>query len=477
MRRRVWIGFAGVLLACAGAVRAQGPAAREVFVEDVQYAEGFAKEPRRNRLDLYVPAVAVGVAKPPLVMFVHGGGWTGGKKEFGAGLAHAFVQRGIACACINTQQFPFATPAAMVEDCGHALAWLHAHAREHGYDGDRLFVMGHSSGGHLVSWLALDDERLAATGVARASLRGAIALSGVHELRAHHPLIEKVFGADLAARRDASPLAHASAGDPPMLLLWGERDMPGLALCSRMLRDRLRDCGVAVQADELAGCDHVDYVFRLAPGDPVFERIVAFVQNPPRSPGPSPAALAAVPAPRAPGTSLVWVTDGDEAVARAIAAALAPFGIALTKLDGRGARPETIAVQWRQLSRDAAARGLPAPAYLGGAGSGGLLAVRAPLAGADGLRGRIVAGSALEAADARTLLAAPSPRPALLVLEGEGDPKVERDVALGVAIQLVTQRVDALFLEASRAPVRDALQQLGGADDVLLAALRAFVLP
>ena len=81
--------------------------------EDLQYAEGFANEPRRNRLDLYVPG---GVPRPPLVMFVHGGVWTGGKKEIGTGLARALSAHGIACACINTQLFPFGKPADMVDD-------------------------------------------------------------------------------------------------------------------------------------------------------------------------------------------------------------------------------------------------------------------------------------------------------------------------------------------------------------------------
>jgi hypothetical protein len=58
-----------------------------------------------------------------------------------------------------------------------------------------------------------------------------------------------LLGDDLVARGPASPFAHASTNDPPMLLLWGQRDMPGMALSARMLRDRLRAHLVATQKE------------------------------------------------------------------------------------------------------------------------------------------------------------------------------------------------------------------------------------
>ncbi|MBP8302296.1 MAG: hypothetical protein KA020_18170, partial [Planctomycetes bacterium] len=76
-------------LACATLAPAQGlvtvprgglPVAVETVElrEDLQYAEGYAREARRNRLDLYMPKRA---SKPPLVMFIHGGGWSAGSKD------------------------------------------------------------------------------------------------------------------------------------------------------------------------------------------------------------------------------------------------------------------------------------------------------------------------------------------------------------------------------------------------------------
>ena len=124
--------------------------------EDVQYSED-ARQSRRNRLDLYVPEAAT---PPPVVMFVHGGSWTGGSKDYFGHIGETLAAQGFACAVINTRLFPFAKPDVMVGDCARALGFVHRHGEQFGYDGDQLFVMGHSSGAHLCSsaslpwWLA-----------------------------------------------------------------------------------------------------------------------------------------------------------------------------------------------------------------------------------------------------------------------------------------------------------------------------------
>ncbi|MCU0863069.1 MAG: alpha/beta hydrolase [Planctomycetes bacterium] len=497
-------------LACAVAFTLIGPTAaqggpsspgaassRDAVHEDLQYAEGVANEPRRNRLDLYVPG---GAPRPPLVMFVHGGVWTGGKKEIGSGLARALSAHGIACACINTQLFPFGKPADMVDDCGRALAWLHRHADEYGYDGSRLFLMGHSSGAHLVSWLGLEDARLAATGVPRAAIGGILALSGVHELRVRHPALDRVFGDDLAARGPAAPFAHASANDPPMLLLWGQRDMPGMALSARMLRDRLRDLGVGVQAGELSGRGHTDYFWELQRReDPVLARIVAFVDNPP---GPSRATAGLgdvqrqtvqlpagggrcqllLPAARAATATLLWaVADAAERqLAEVVALALVPHGIAVAVQEPGDGAVNSLVVAWQQLQQQAAGLRLPAPRFLGGAAAGGRAVALAPLGWRDGLHGRIVAGAQLgDCGDLVAQLAgdAREARPALLLVQADGDPSPARNHTMRVGLELAQRQLDVHVIEVAGASTAAALQALGAEPDVLLPMLRAFLLP
>ncbi len=498
---RALVGLVGLLpFASLHAQQAPPPA---VVHEDLQYAEGFAKDSRRNRLDVYVPRAAKSL--PPLVMFVHGGGWTAGSKDGQGVLGQALAMHGIATAAINTQMFPFAKPADMVADCGHALAWLHQNPERLGYDPQRLFLMGHSAGAHLVTWLALDDARLDATGVPRAAVRGVLAFSGVYELRPRHLVVSKVFGDDPAVRREASPFVHASANDPPLWLAWAERDMACLPLSARMLRDRLLDLGGTAWAPQLRGKDHVDYVFELgSAADVMVPQVVAFVRGErPAIVRSSPLAVdppAVVTLPRGlpaavvrpactAAVTVVWVavTEAEVEQAGALARALAPFGVAFVTLDASRGTREQVAASWRALRANAGAHGMPAPQYLGGAQRGGYLACQTALQPADGLRGRIVLGSALGYRSLPTAwpdaalvdLVAPlrSESAELLLLQAEQDPAPQRDDALEICNHVIQRRSGIHPIELSATTTAAALARLGGPDDLLLPLLRAFVRP
>jgi acetyl esterase/lipase len=275
----------GLLMAVAAALPAQAslpstaPPATVRTVEDEQYSEQ-SPDRRRNRLDLYLPPAAADGKAPPLVMFVHGGGWMGGSKELHKDLGKAFAERGFACAVINYRLAPIAKWPAHVDDCALALAWLVAHAGEFGYDAENVFLMGHSAGGHLVSLLALDGELQKANGIDAGRIRGVVALSGVYDVRAQHPLFEQVFGKEPRDRARASPTIKAHRGAPPFLLRWGEKDMPGLGLSAALFAQRLKQCDVVVDAAELRGEDHVGYVYRFGgKRDVIGEAVLGFLRG------------------------------------------------------------------------------------------------------------------------------------------------------------------------------------------------------
>ena len=445
---------------------------------DQQYAEGLARDPSRNRLDLYVPNGTA--SAPPLVMFVHGGTWTGGNKEQFEFLGRRFAAEGIACAVANMQQYPFARPDAMVVDCAHALGWLHARAREFGYDGDRLFVMGHSSGAHLAAWLAFDEAKLADAGVPRAAVRGAILLSGVYDVRPRHQALDAVFGHDPAFRAAASPFRHVDRADPPAFVVWGEHELPGLALTGRVLGDRLWDAAVPFVIDTLAGHDHADYLFQLgAAHDPVLARIVAFVRDPA-------AATAHTAPPPSPG-AVLWVANdaAERALAQVARRALAMVGVAVQIVDDARSGDD-VAARFRALRAGAGAPA-PSPTFVAGCGLGGLLAACAPLqCDADGLRGRIVVAAPLGqdslaaagCSDARAqlgVLVAGAARAPLLLLQGELDAVAVRGDALQLARNLLRAGVAVDPVELVGTCGADAIARLAPDDDLLLPLLLAFL--
>ena len=106
-----------------------------------------------ERLDLFVPPEP---SAPPLMVFIHGGYWQALDKSDFSYLAPAFLDAGIAYASLNYDLAPTAPVDRMVEQIYRALAWLFRSGEELGFDPGRIFVSGHSAGGHLAAMTAIE---------------------------------------------------------------------------------------------------------------------------------------------------------------------------------------------------------------------------------------------------------------------------------------------------------------------------------
>lgn len=178
----------------------------------------------KQRLDLVRPA---GAAKAPVLVFVHGGGWSiGDKRHSAATKAAHFSGKGWAFASVNYRLVPNATVEQQAADVAAALGWLRVHAAAQGLDPDRIVLMGHSAGAHLAALVATDPRFVAAAGVPLASVRGVVLLDGAGYDVARQMgdrgnrvsgMYQAAFGSDPARQRALSPTVHAAA---PNALDW-----------------------------------------------------------------------------------------------------------------------------------------------------------------------------------------------------------------------------------------------------------------
>ena len=172
----------------------------------------------KQRLDLVKP---VGVTKAPLLLFVHGGGWSIGDKAHAAPEKARWANsRGWAFASANYRLVPQATVEQQAADVASAIAWLRANAAKEGLDPDRIVLMGHSAGAHLVALVGTDPRYLQTAGVPMSAIKGVVLLDGAGydvpsqasaEMNLVKPMYEAAFGSDPKRQAALSPTRNAAA--------------------------------------------------------------------------------------------------------------------------------------------------------------------------------------------------------------------------------------------------------------------------
>ena len=104
-------------------------------------------ETPRERLDLFLAADP----QAPTLVFIHGGYWQMNDKESFAFFAEGLLPLGINLAVIEYTLAPMARLERIVAEVRRSVRWLAEHLAEHGADPSRLYVAGHSAGGHLTA--------------------------------------------------------------------------------------------------------------------------------------------------------------------------------------------------------------------------------------------------------------------------------------------------------------------------------------
>jgi acetyl esterase/lipase len=234
-------------------------------VPDVVYGEVPGYRPLE--LDLYLPEAAGPV---PVIVHVHGGGWRRGSRRhplavLGADFYDRLAAQGFAVAAIDYRLSGEARFPAPLDDVRAAVGWVGDHGASYGLDAGRVFGWGDSAGGHLALLAALTGAKV--HGVVAwfpvtdlAGLPSDIAAAGGVPDPGPDSREALLLGAPAAAvpdlAREASPVAHASAAAPPVLLVHGAADDMVPPAQSVRLAAALRAAGAAVELELVPGATH-----------------------------------------------------------------------------------------------------------------------------------------------------------------------------------------------------------------------------
>jgi acetyl esterase/lipase len=235
-------------------------------------------------LDLYMHEDAATAPARPLVIWIHGGGWSRGDgrtsgafADFPAVLA-SLAARGYVVASVNYRLTGEARFPAQVQDVKAAVRHLRREAGKYGIDPTRVYLWGGSAGGHLATLAATtcglaEFEPEASTGrLSRTAAKSAapdvsdcvqavVSWYGLYEVSGYKsPNVPALLGCAPAAcpavAAKASPITHAGPSSPPMLLIHGSADQTAPPAQMTAMGERLRAAKAPVETLMIPGVDH-----------------------------------------------------------------------------------------------------------------------------------------------------------------------------------------------------------------------------
>jgi acetyl esterase/lipase len=255
--------------------RAAGPRMAVEAHLNLTYYSGEGADKYRHRLDLYVPK---GKKDAPVMMFVHGGGFTVGIKEQYAFVGQVFASYGIATAVINYRLSPKTTYPGHVQDTARAFAWLRAHAGEYGGRTDKIFISGHSAGATLVGMLGSDPAWLHDVGESLEHVAGVIPISGSFVQSARSAMFQGPERPEASIVQYASAITHVAGPHPPFLILYGDMDMPRTGEDAQQMAKALTAAGNSADVHEVAGHAHMDMIMGImSPSDKGLRIVLDFL--------------------------------------------------------------------------------------------------------------------------------------------------------------------------------------------------------
>lgn len=248
--------------------RAQRVEAELKPIKDLSYG----KAPIQ-KLDIYAPANAEAA---PVLIDIHGGGWTMGSKNPRAIPAQTVTAAGAIWVPIDYGLAPEYSMSQIIDHVRCAISWVYSNIVQYGGDPNQLFIFGNSAGAHLAG-TTLMPEWLHEYGMPVDAIKGAVMTSGIFDLAGQ---VHAQTGAQEALKmtlEDAqrfSPLHHLPLRPLPVIIAYGEDELNEFIIESQAYAKALAAAGCNVTLIKVPAAHHFDMINELANSqNPLFQAV------------------------------------------------------------------------------------------------------------------------------------------------------------------------------------------------------------
>lgn len=227
------------------------------YIADIRYGQQ-----AHQQLDIYRSKENQNQSAPVLI-FLHGGRWRAGYKEWNGFMAPVATE--IPALLVSPRyalspDFHFPTP---LHDCLQALSWVCRNIADYGGDPERIFIGGHSAGGHLAALTTLRHDLYEKFELSECVIKGCLPLSGTMNFDFEEVLpgseeeqIRSILLADPADAPQASPLAYTEGNTTPFFYAFGENDFARVISTSQQMLAALKTQAGEVLYHQFSGFNH-----------------------------------------------------------------------------------------------------------------------------------------------------------------------------------------------------------------------------
>jgi acetyl esterase/lipase len=223
-------------------------------------------------------------------VFIHGGGWKSGKKSLYGFFGSRMARKDVVMVIIDYPLAPKAKYKEMATSSALAVQWVKNNIQNYGGDPERIFVAGHSAGGHLAALITVSNKYFDSLQTVN-PIRGTILIdaagldmcSFLKDVAAEPENYRSTFTSDSLCWKDASPLYQLSerlAPVPPMLIYAGEKTYPTILRSNEKFVETLKASAPEPTYVILKGKKHIPMITQFFdPWNPRYDEIIQFMNN------------------------------------------------------------------------------------------------------------------------------------------------------------------------------------------------------